>query len=63
MPRNELGGITPAEAVQYKTHATGVRRLLESEAPRRREGNRPDGSDRPPLTVVDGDRNLDSHAA
>jgi hypothetical protein len=33
LPRNELGGITPAEAVQYKTHATGVRRLLESEAP------------------------------
>jgi hypothetical protein len=28
LPRNELGGITPAEAVQYKTHATWVRRLL-----------------------------------
>jgi hypothetical protein len=36
LPRNELGGITPAEAVQYKTRATGVRRLLESEAPSQR---------------------------
>jgi hypothetical protein len=36
LPRNELGGITPAEAVQYKTRATGVRRLLESEAPPQR---------------------------
>jgi hypothetical protein len=33
LPRNELGGITPAEAVQYKTRATG---LLESEAPPQR---------------------------
>jgi hypothetical protein len=36
LPRNELGGITPAEAVQYKTHATGVRTLLESAAPPQR---------------------------
>jgi hypothetical protein len=36
LPRNELGGITAAEAVQYKAHATGVRRLLESEAPQQR---------------------------
>jgi hypothetical protein len=41
MPRNELGGITPAEAVQYKTHATGVRRLLETEAPTRGGPARP----------------------
>jgi hypothetical protein len=33
MPHKDLGGITPAEAIQYKTHATGVRRLLEREAP------------------------------
>ncbi|HET7252456.1 MAG TPA: MbcA/ParS/Xre antitoxin family protein, partial [Xanthobacteraceae bacterium] len=37
MPHTDLGGITPAEAVQHKTHATGVRRLLESEAAHRRE--------------------------
>jgi hypothetical protein len=37
LPRVELGGITPAEAVQYKTHATWVRRLLQSEAPRARQ--------------------------
>jgi hypothetical protein len=37
LPRNELGGITPAEAVQYKTHATGVRRLLEREGPPQRQ--------------------------
>ena len=34
MPNNELGGITPAEAVQYKTHATGVRPLLEQDVVR-----------------------------
>jgi hypothetical protein len=34
MPNNELGGITPAEAVQYKTHATGVRPLLEQDVAR-----------------------------
>jgi hypothetical protein len=32
-PHNEPDGITPAEAVQYKTHATGVGRLLESQTP------------------------------
>jgi hypothetical protein len=31
MPNNELGGLTPAEAVQYKTHATGVHSLLEQD--------------------------------
>jgi hypothetical protein len=42
-PHTDLGGITPAEAVQYKTYATGVRRLLESEASRRREEGRREG--------------------
>ena len=43
MPHTDFGGITPAEAVQHKTYATGVRRLLESEASRRREEARRDG--------------------
>jgi hypothetical protein len=33
-PRAELGGITPAEAVQYQAYANGVRRLLKQVAPR-----------------------------
>jgi hypothetical protein len=36
-PNNELGGITPAEAVQYKTHATGVHPLLDRDAARIRD--------------------------
>jgi hypothetical protein len=48
MPNGELGGITPAEAVQYKRHATRVRRLLESEGTRRRRETRSD----PPVPVV-----------
>jgi hypothetical protein len=63
MPHNELGGIAPAEAVQYKTQATGVRRLLESEAPRQREETRPDRSERPVPTIVEGGRSLDAHVA
>lgn len=39
-PNGELEGITPAEAVQYKTQATGVRQLLEAEAVHRREETR-----------------------
>jgi Protein of unknown function (DUF2384) len=31
-PHQELGGIAPAEAIRYRGHATGVLRLLESEA-------------------------------
>ena len=52
-PHPDLGGITPAEAVQYKTHATGVKRLLDSEAAARREQARAEG-----LTpvVIDGGR-------
>jgi hypothetical protein len=63
MPRNELGGITPAEAVQYKTHATGVRRLLEAEAPRQREGARLGRSDRPAPIIISGNGTLDDDAA
>jgi hypothetical protein len=40
-PHRDLGGITPAEAIQYKTHATGVGRLLENEALLAREDSRP----------------------
>jgi hypothetical protein len=50
-PKNELGGLTPAEAVQYQTHATGVGRLLEAEAVRRREEIR---SERPTPVVIEG---------
>ena len=60
MPHQDLGGITPAEAIQYRTLATGVRTLLESEAPRRREDARLDRSERPMPTVVAGSRSLDS---
>jgi hypothetical protein len=42
-PNDELGGITPAEAAQYKTQATGVGRLLENEASRRHEEVRREG--------------------
>ncbi|HET7020169.1 MAG TPA: hypothetical protein VFI58_05595 [Xanthobacteraceae bacterium] len=52
-PHPDLGWITPAEAAQYKTHATGVKRLLESEAAARREQAR---ADRPPPVVIDGGR-------
>ena len=63
IPRSELGGITPAEAVQYKTQATGVRGLLEREAPRQREEARVKRSDWPVPVVLEGSGNLDSDAA
>ena len=47
-PNGDLNGITPAEAVEYKTQATGVGRLLEVEAVRRREEVRSE----PPMPVV-----------
>jgi hypothetical protein len=50
-PHVDLGGITPAEAVQYKTHATGVKRLLRNEASARRKEAR---ADRP--VVIEGGR-------
>jgi hypothetical protein len=52
-PNGDLDGITPAEAVQYKTQATGVGRLLEAEAVRRREEVR---SERPTPVVIEGGR-------
>ena len=60
MPHTDLGGVTPAEAVQYKTHATGVGRLLENEACRRREDASPDRSDRPAPVVIEGGRSADA---
>jgi hypothetical protein len=53
-PNRDLGDITPAEAVQYKTQATGVGRLLEAEAVRRPEEAR---SERLRPAVVEGGRN------
>jgi hypothetical protein len=52
-PNGDLDGITPAEAVQYKARATGVGRLLEAEAVRRREEVR---SERPTPVVIEGGR-------
>jgi len=52
-PNADLGGITPAEAVQYTTRATGVKRLLESEASARREQAR---AERPLPVVIEGGR-------
>jgi hypothetical protein len=52
-PNGDLDGITPAEAVQYRTQATGVGRLLEAEAVRRREEVR---SERPTPVVIEGGR-------
>jgi hypothetical protein len=50
-PNGDLNGITPAEAVQHKTQATGVGRLLEVEAARRREEIR---SERPTPVIIEG---------
>ena len=52
-PNGDLNGITPAEAVEYKAQATGVGRLLEAEAVRRREEAR---SERPTPVVIEGGR-------
>jgi len=52
-PNGDLNGITPAEAVEYKAQATGVGRLLEAEAVRRREEAR---SERPMPVVIEGGR-------
>ena len=55
-PNDDLRGITPAEALQYRTHATGVGSLLEIAAQRQREETRPDGSDRPTPVLIEGGR-------
>ena len=59
-PNGDLDGITPAEAVQYKTQATGVGRLLEAEAARRRDEAR---SERPTPVVIEGGRSADAGAS
>ena len=59
-PNNELGGLTPAEAVQYQTHATGVGRLLDTESACRREEAR---SERPLPIVIEGGRSSGRSAA
>ena len=59
-PSADLDGITPAEAVQYKTHATGVGRLLENEAARRREEA---FGERPAPVVIEGGRSTGGLAA
>jgi hypothetical protein len=52
-PNADLDGITPAEAIQYTTRATGVKRLLETEAAARREEAR---AERPMPVVIEGGR-------
>src|SRR5262245_60434124 len=59
-PNNELSGLTPAEAVQYQTHATGVGRLLDIESACRREEAR---SKRPLPVVIEGGRRTGRSAA
>jgi hypothetical protein len=58
MPNNYLDGITPAEAIRDKTHATGVERLLEADAERRREEAR---IERSVPVVIDGGRGGDGY--
>jgi hypothetical protein len=54
MPRSELGGISPAEAVQYKGLATGVWRLLENDRTRNGEDARTDRTERLTPILIDG---------
>lgn len=58
-PNDELRGITPAEAIQFKTHATGVGSLLQSEAQRRREDDHPDHGERRAPVLIEGGRSSD----
>ena len=62
-PNDDLRGITPAEALQYRTHATGVGNLLEIAAQRQLEETRPDRSERPAPVVIEGGRDVDATAA
>jgi hypothetical protein len=59
---NELC-ITPAEAIQFQGYATGVWRLLESDAFLRRQEAHPDRVDRPVPVVIKGGLGSGSHAA
>jgi hypothetical protein len=52
-PHADLGGITPAEAVEYTTRATSVKRLLESEVSSRLAEAR---AERPAPVVIEGGR-------
>jgi hypothetical protein len=62
-PNDDLRGITPAEALQYRTHATGVGNLLEIAAQRQLEETRPDRSDRPAPVLIECGRAADGTAA
>jgi hypothetical protein len=62
-PNDDLRGITPAEALQYRTYATGVGNLLEIAAQRQLEETRPDRSDRPAPVLIEGGRAADGTAA
>jgi hypothetical protein len=62
-PNEDLRGITPAEALQYRTHETGVGNLLEIAAQRQLEETRPDRSDRPAPVLIEGGRDADGTAA
>ena len=63
-PHSELGGITPAEAVQYKGYATGVPALLSHEIARR-DDEEPDSDVplRPMPVVIEGGGSPASEAA
>jgi hypothetical protein len=62
-PNVDLRAITPAEALQYRSHATGVGNLLENAAQRQLEETRPDRSDRPAPVLIEGGRDADGTAA
>jgi hypothetical protein len=54
--RSELGGITPAEAVQYKGRATSAWRLLDSMSGNLGDEVRHSAADRPTPLVIEGGR-------
>jgi hypothetical protein len=62
-PNDVLRGITPAEALQYRTHATGVGKLLEIDTQRQLEETRPDRIGRPAPVLIEGGRAVDGTAA
>ncbi len=63
MPRAELEGITPAEAMQHKGYATGVVRLLEDEESPRPDAMRPERGVKLTPVVLEGGRSASSSAA
>jgi hypothetical protein len=58
-PNDELRGITPAEAIQYKAYATGAGSLLKIEAQHQCEDARPDHKDRLAPVLIEGGRGAD----